>query len=277
VAALGSYADARAHGGAWLVRMEDLDRPREVRGAADGILRTLDAFGFEWDGPVLYQSTRTEVYADALERLRAEGLTFPCSCSRREIARAGLPGPEGALYPGTCRVAIRPDRPARTVRLRIDTPPIGFTDRVQGPFVQDLQHDVGDFVLKRADGIHAYQLAVVVDDAGQGIDQVVRGADLLLSTPRQILLHRLLGLPVPTYAHLPLVLDAEGRKLSKSDAAAPVDPKAPLAALGQAWTILGQSPFEERPLSLSEFWGQALTRWDARRVPARRTGHIPRP
>jgi glutamyl-Q tRNA(Asp) synthetase len=277
VAALGSYADARASGGAWLVRMEDLDRPREVRGAADDILRTLDAFGFEWDGPVLYQSTRSDAYADALERLRILGLTFPCACSRREVARDGFPGPEGPVYRGTCRVAVRPDRPARAVRLRTDTPPIAFDDRVQGPFVQDLERDVGDFVLRRADGIHAYQLAVVVDDAAQGVDQVVRGADLLLSTPRQILLHRLLGLPVPAYAHLPLVLDGEGRKLSKSDTAAPVDPRAPLAALGQAWDHLGQSPFDERPLRLSEFWDQALTRWDAERIPARRTGRIPPP
>ena len=275
ITAIASFVDSRASGGEWLVRMEDLDRPREVPGAADRILRTLDALGFQWDGEVLYQSSRNDAYAEALERLRRDGLVFACSCSRRDVARNGRPGPEGPIYPGTCRAAPTRGRGAHTLRMRSEGPPIGFDDRVQGRLAQDLAREVGDFVLRRADGIHAYQLAVVVDDADQGIDQVVRGADLMLSTPRQIRLQQAMGLPTPDYAHLPLALDAGGRKLSKSDAAAPVDPKAPLGVLEQAWRFLGQMPFPERPANLDELWGFVLAHWDMARVPPRRTGRIP--
>ena len=186
VAALGSFLDARRHGGEWLVRMEDLDRQREVPGAADHILRTLDAFGFAWDGPVLRQSDRTAAYAEALDQLRRAGLLFACACSRAEIARRGRPGPEGRIYPGTCRAGLPTGHHARALRIRIDGAAVGFQDRFQGHIRQDLEQEVGDFVVRRADGVHAYQLAVVVDDAHQRITQVVRGADLVLSTPRQI-------------------------------------------------------------------------------------------
>ncbi len=311
VAALGSYAEARARGGEWLVRMEDLDQPREVPGAAAGILRTLEAFGFAWDGGILYQSHRGAAYAAALAQLQASGLTFPCGCSRREIAvAASAVGPEGPIYPGTCRpppawdppidppgASPMPDTwpvaaletvhppspqpsPARgegarlpvrsgqaAIRLRVEIPPIAFHDRVQGLVSQDLVAEVGDFVLRRADGLFAYQLAVVVDDAFQGITDIVRGADLTRSTPRQMLLQRLLGLPTPTYAHLPLARDRWGRKLSKSDAAAPVNPRDPLPALLQAWAFLCQSALAERPDTPAAFWAQALTRWDLSRVP----------
>ena len=267
VAALGSYAEARAQGGEWWVRMEDLDRPREVPGAALAILATLKAFGFEWDGPVLYQSQRTEAYAAALDHLGERGLLYACACSRREIAAAGIPGPEGPLYPGTCRTKATRGRGARAIRLRVETPPISFQDAVQGLVTQDLEMEVGDFILRRADGLHAYQLAVVVDDALQGISHVVRGADLTRSTPRQILLQHYLGLPTPIYAHLPLVLDGQGRKLSKSDAAAPVDSRNPVPTLLQAWAFLGQPAFAEPPLNPVEFWGQALTSWCLARVP----------
>ena len=311
VAALGSYAEARARGGEWLVRMEDLDRPREVPGAAADILRTLEAFGFAWDGEILYQSRRGAAYAAALAQLQASGQTFPCGCSRREIAvAASAVGPEGPIYPGTCRpppawdppidppgaspmpvtwpvaapVTVHPPSPQPSptrgegarlpvrsgqaaLRLRVETPPITFHDRVQGLVSQDLVAEVGDFVLRRADGLFAYQLAVVVDDAFQGITDIVRGADLTRSTPRQMLLQRLLGLPTPTYAHLPLARDRWGRKLSKSDAAAPVDPRDPLPALLQAWAFLGQSALAERPDTPAAFWAQALTRWDLSRVP----------
>ncbi len=268
VAALGSYAEARAQGGEWLVRMEDLDRPREVPGAARAILATLEAFGFEWDGPVIYQSQRTAAYAAALDQLGEQGLLYACTCSRREIAAAGLPGPEGPLYPGTCRTRALGRRGARAIRLRVETPPIGFQDAVQGPVTQDLETELGDFILRRADGLHAYQLAVVVDDASQNISHVVRGADLTRSTPRQILLQHYLGLPTPIYAHLPLVLDGQGSKLSKSDAAAPVDSRNPVPTLLQAWAFLGQPALAEPPLNPAEFWGQALTSWRLARVPA---------
>ena len=251
------------------MRMDDLDGTREVPGAADHILRTLDAFGFEWDGPVLLQSSRAEAYADALERLLLAGRAFPCACSRKEIAAVGHQGPEGPVYPGTCRHRLPENRSARSVRLRVDRPPIAFDDRIQGHMSQDLALSVGDFVLRRVDGIHAYQLAVVVDDAEQGINQVVRGVDLMLSTPRQIFLQRSLGLDTPIYAHLPLVLDAEGRKLSKSDASAPVDPRDPLASLKQAWTFLRQEPFIDPPATLAEFWQQAIPSWDTGRIAAK--------
>lgn len=268
VAALGSFLDARRHGGEWLVRMEDLDRQREVAGAADHILRTLDAFGFAWDGPVLRQSDRTAAYAESLDELRRAGLLFACACSRAEIARRGRPGPEGRIYPGTCRAGLPTEHHARALRIRIDGAAVGFQDRFQGHIRQDLEQEVGDFVVRRADGVHAYQLAVVVDDAHQRITQVVRGADLVLSTPRQIYLQRMLGLPTPEYAHLPVALDAAGRKLSKSEDAAPVDPRNPLPSLLRAWTFLNQESFPEQPVNLHEFWRHALANWQHERIPA---------
>jgi glutamyl-Q tRNA(Asp) synthetase len=268
VAALGSYLDARRHGGNWLVRMEDLDRQREVPGAADAILRTLDAFGFEWDGQIFYQSRRTAAYADALDQLRSSGLLFACACSRSEIAHRGRRGPEGPIYPGTCRNGLPQGRNPRALRVRIGSSPIGFNDRIQGQVHQDLAREIGDFVLRRADGLHAYQLAVVVDDACQGITQVVRGADLVLSTPRQIYLQQQLRLPTPQYGHLPLALDAAGRKLSKAEAAAPIDPHNPLPSLLRAWAFLNQNPFPEPPGDRGEFWSHALASWKIARVPA---------
>ena len=232
VAALGSWLLARHAGGEWLVRVEDLDPPREVAGAAAGQLRVLAAFGLESDGPVLWQSTRGEAYQAALDRLMASGHAFACHCSRAALAADG--GIHRQCVPG----ARRAD-PA--IRMRVDDGArVVFEDAIQGRFAQDVAAGVGDFVLRRADGPWAYQLAVVVDDAAQGITYVVRGADLLDSTPRQILLQRALGLPTPRHAHLPLVLDGEGRKLSKSMAALPVDGAEPLPALRAAWVALGQ-------------------------------------
>jgi len=268
VAAVGSFADARTHAGRWLVRIEDLDRIREVPGAADDILRTLEAFGLCWDEPVVYQSRRADLYRDALLTLRGRGLTYPCACSRREIAGAGRPGPEGPIYPGTCRNGLPPGRLPRSERVRVGPGELVIDDRIQGRFAQDPAADVGDFVLRRADGLHAYQLAVVVDDADQSIDRIVRGADLLTSAPRQRLLQRLLGLPEPTYAHLPLALDADGRKLSKSLASQPVDRNDPLPALLAAWRFLGQRPLPELPATVESFWTQAIPAWSIERVPA---------
>ncbi|MDX9952048.1 MAG: tRNA glutamyl-Q(34) synthetase GluQRS, partial [Methylophilaceae bacterium] len=223
VAALASYLEARQQQGEWLLRMEDLDTPRNMPGAADAILRSLEAFGFEWDGPVVYQSERHDLYAAALARLQEDGLVYPCGCTRKEIADSAIHGIEGAIYPGTCRSGLPPGKTARAWRIRAENRTIGFDDAIQGHVAQNLARDIGDFVLKRADGFYAYQLAVVVDDADQGITHVVRGADLLDSTPRQIYLQQVLGLPAMHYAHIPVVLNAQGEKLSKQTQAAAVD------------------------------------------------------
>jgi len=266
VAALGSYLDARAYRGQWLVRMEDLDRTREVKGAADEILRTLDRFGFEWDGEVLYQSRRTEAYAEALERLLREDLAYACGCTRREINLAAATGIEGTVYPGTCSRGLPPGRKGRAIRLRTLNQTLSLADRIQGSLRQDLARDIGDFVIRRADGYHAYQLAVVVDDAWQGINQIVRGADLLASTPRQLHLQNLLELPHPDYAHLPLAVDDQGRKLSKQSRDAPVETARPLRALLQALAHLGQALPPETPADLREFWTWAIAHWDPLRI-----------
>ncbi len=216
VAAVGSYCLARRAGGRWLLRMEDLDTPRVVPGAAEEILRTLEAFGFDWDGEVVWQSRRGSAYEAALERLRQRGLLFDCGCSRKEIfASAPHAGEEGPVYPGTCRAGVGSGRRPRALRLRVPAQQVAFADGLFGPQEQHLASAVGDFVLRRADGLFAYQLAVVVDDAESGVTQVVRGADLLSSTPRQIYLQACLDYPHPQYVHLPLVLGADGEKVSK--------------------------------------------------------------
>ena len=220
VAAVASWLDARAHGGEWLVRIEDVDETRTVPGAAEEILRQLAAFGLDHDGAVTWQSRRKALYEAALERLRAQGLVYRCRCSRKEIADSALQGIEGAVYPGTCRKLGLDRSVAGADRFAVEGEPVHFVDRVQGPVTQDVARDVGDFVLKRRDGLHAYQLAVVVDDADQEITDVVRGADLLLSTPRQLLVMRALAgrdasLEVPRYFHVPMVLSPDGSRLAK--------------------------------------------------------------
>jgi glutamyl-Q tRNA(Asp) synthetase len=254
VAAVGSYLDAKANGGEWLVRIEDLDPPREVPGAANDILHTLEAFGFEWDGPVIYQSQRLEAYEDAVSDLLARGLAYPCGCSRKEIALAGETGIEGPIYPGTCRRGLPQGKKGRAIRLRTHSEAIVFEDRLQGMVTQSVEKEIGDFVIRRADGHFAYQLAVVVDDAWQGITHIVRGADLLLSTPRQLQLQALLGLDTPYYTHLPLVLDESGKKLSKQAKSLPVDPNNPLPSLIASLKFLSH-PLPEFPLNLKDFWG----------------------
>jgi len=234
LAAFGSWLLARHAGGRWLVRVEDLDPPREVAGAARRQLEALRAFGLEEDEEIAWQSQRSPLYEAALEKLLREGRAFHCHCSRTDLATVS------GIHRACVASRTRPD-PA--VRLRVeDGSVVAFDDAIRGRVEQDVSREVGDFVLRRADGFWAYQLAVVVDDADQGITDVVRGADLLDSTPRQILLQRALDLPTPRYAHLPLVLGPDGRKLSKSDAAQPVDPADPLATLRAAWLRLGQSP-----------------------------------
>lgn len=260
LAALGSWLLARQADGEWLVRVEDVDAPREVPGAAQRQLEALAAFGLHPDGPVVYQSQRGALYRAALDKLLASGEAFTCHCSRTALAASQ------GIHRHCVATAPRPD-PA--VRLRVpDGAVVDFVDAIQGPQRQDVAHDVGDFVLLRADGCWAYQLAVVVDDAEQGINDVVRGADLLDSTARQILLQRALGLPQPRYAHLPLVVDAQGRKLSKSDVAHPVDPGNPLPALAAAWRTLGQSlDAVVAAADVAAFLGAAVAAFDPSRIP----------
>lgn len=267
VAALGSFVDARAAGGAWLVRMEDLDRARELPGAAASILRTLERLGLHWDEAVVYQHRRLALYRDALADLDRRALTYPCGCSRKMIAASARVGPEGPVYPGTCRDGLKPGAKARTRRFRVPPGEIAMIDRIRGRVALDVSTELGDFVLHRADGIPAYQLAVVVDDAAQGINQVVRGTDLLLCSLRQGLLQQALGLPCPDYAHLPLALDSQGRKLSKSAADTPLESTAPLTSLRRAWAFLGQEPLPSGVDQLKDFWAFAIAHWSPHRVP----------
>ncbi|SRR5258706_6707869 len=265
IAAVASYLDARANHGEWLVRIEDIDRERCRPEWADDILRTLAAFGFEWDGEIVFQSRRTEFYRDALDRLTRAGMTYPCGCSRREIGDSALPGIDGAVYPGTCRNGLAAGRTARAIRIRTSGMSITFNDAIRGTVTQDVAREIGDFVVRRADGPFAYQLAVVVDDAQQGITHVVRGGDLLLSTPRQIGLQRALGYTTPGYAHLPVAVNARGDKLSKQTGAAAVDSNQPGAALCTALAFLDQ-PLPAAPLPLHELWQWAISHWQMQRV-----------
>jgi len=268
IAAVGSYLDARAHGGRWLLRMEDVDEPRCSQTHADEILRVLEAYGFEWDGEVIYQSRRKDLYQAALERLVEAGHAYPCACTRREIADSSLNGIEGPVYPGTCREGLA-GRAPRAWRVRVDPHAVCFTDRLQGEHCQNLETDIGDFVIRRADGFFAYQLAVVADDAGQGITHVVRGADLLASTPRQIHLQRLLGHATPAYLHLPVAVNEHGQKLSKQTLAAPLEADNAGLSLVSALRFLGQSPPSDLlEADAAEIWQWAETHWTLSCVPS---------
>ena len=262
LAALASWLDARAAGGRWLVRIEDLDAPRTQPGAADEILRTLERFGLHWDGAVLYQSRRCALYQAALGNL--EKKTYWCGCTRREIADSslGLAADGAQIYPGTCRAGIAAGKAARALRLRTTSGEISYTDRVQGRQRQFLEREIGDFVLLRADGQFAYQLAVVVDDAAQGVTDVVRGADLLDSTARQIHLQRLLGYSTPRYLHVPAAVNAKGEKLSKQTGARPLELARRDQELRRALSFLGQPETEEL--------SQAVRNWNPALIPARR-------
>ncbi|MHB0925841.1 MAG: tRNA glutamyl-Q(34) synthetase GluQRS [Gallionellaceae bacterium] len=313
-AAVGSYLDARHHNGAWLVRMEDLDVPRCVPGAADGILRTLEAFGLHWDGEIICQSRRSAAYEEALHELQAAKAVYPCCCTRREIADSALHGIDGPVYPGTCRNGIPAGREGRAWRVRTDRLPtvrpepdgttshstkpasgqvagyvegqgghfdrlrtgfdklspngiIEFDDSLQGHISQHLESDIGDFVVKRADGLFAYQLAVVVDDAFQHITHVVRGADLLHSTPRQIYLQRLLGFATPSYMHLPIAVNAQGEKLSKQTLAPAIAVDDVVATLIAVLEFLRQQPpVELRQGRVEEVLRWAVANWQPERL-----------
>lgn len=258
IAALGSCLDARAHAGEWHLRIEDVDLPRVVAGSADGILRTLDAFGFEWDGPVIYQSRRGDAYRAAVEQLIGAGRLYACACSRkilRERARIGVDGP---VYPGACRDRHLPLKTA--LRLHVASARIVFDDLLAGRVACNVADECGDFVLLRADGVYTYQLAVTVDDAELGVTHVVRGADLLASTPRQIVLQQALGYSTPTYLHLPVALNDAGGKLSKQTLAAPLRDDDPLPALLRAAAFLGMDLRGEIG-SVAAFWQLAPQLW----------------
>lgn len=277
IAALGSYLEARHQGGKWLVRIEDLDPPREVAGASQLILSTLERYGFEWDGEVWYQSRRHAIYLEVLEELARRGLSYRCGCSRKQVSeqqqQLGLPP---GVYPGTCRSNQASRHSQHAIRLNTEGQRIHFTDGIQGPLAQDVEHEVGDFVLRRADGLFAYQLAVVVDDAAQGITDIVRGSDLLDSTARQIVLQRLLGYATSAYHHLPVAVNQQGQKLSKQTFAPALPMDNPLPQLYRALDFLGQEPppelLEGEPDS---FWQWAIENWQMSAIP--RTLAIPYP
>jgi glutamyl-Q tRNA(Asp) synthetase len=262
-AALASWLDARRAGGRWLVRMEDLDAPRVMPGAADSILRQLETIGLAWDGAIVHQSARRDLYQDAIENLQAH--CYPCACTRRELEDSALAIDGSRIYPGTCRGGLAPAKAARAVRVRTDGEPIRFTDRVQGEVSQCLERDIGDFVVQRADGLYAYQLAVVVDDAEQEVTDVVRGADLLDSTTRQIHLQRLLGSATPRYLHLPVATNAAGEKLSKQTQAT----EAGAADIPAALRFLGMDV--PTGLTPQEMLAWAATHWDCARIPRARS------
>ena len=286
VAAVGSYLDAKHRNGTWLVRMEDLDVPRCVTGAADDILHTLEAFGLHWDESIIYQSRRNASYEEALQQLLAFGAAYPCACTRKEIADSALHGIDGQIYPGTCRNGVPPGREGRAWRVRTNIsssvraelveaplpfdklsangPVIELDDALQGHVAQHLESEIGDFVVKRADGLFAYKLAVVIDDAFQGITHVVRGADLLHSTPRQIYLQRLLGLATPAYLHLPVAVNAQGEKLGKQTLALPVETSNAASTLFGVLVFLRQQPPAElQTENIEQILSWAIANWQS--------------
>jgi len=276
VAATGSYLEARARCGEWRLRIDDLDPPRVAPGATESILRCLEALGFEWDGAVIYQSKRLAAYHAALHRLRHLGVMYPCACSRKEIADSPTPSVEGSIYPGTCRSSLPRGRAARALRVRVHGMHIDFDDLLLGPQHWDLEREVGDFVLYRADGVYAFHLASAVDDGEYGVTDVVRGADLLESSARQIQLLRFLALPVPRYAHLPVAVDQRGEKLSKQTKAAPVDLTRPLLILEAVLRFLNQPvPDDLCGAAVPELWRYAIDRWDLQRVGRRLQASAP--
>jgi glutamyl-Q tRNA(Asp) synthetase len=274
VAAIGSYIDARHHQGKWLVRIEDLDAPRTIKGASDQILRTLEAYGLHWDEEIIYQSRRTAAYEEAFARLKEADAVYPCCCSRKEIADSTLHRGDELIYPGTCRNGIAPGRAARSWRVRVNEATIDFTDRIQGHIAQNLATEAGDFVVLRADRLFAYQLAVVVDDAAQGISDVVRGADLLYSTPRQIHLQGLLGQLTPAYLHLPVAVNTQGKKLSKQTLARPIETSQAASTLFDALVFMHQGPPAGLRLArVKEILAWAIANWQPGELPNR---HQPR-
>ncbi len=269
ITAVASYCQARVKNGQWLLRIEDIDPPREVPGATTDIINSLEQLGFEWDGEIIYQSNRIDFYQHALEKLQQSELIYACGCSRSELAASATSSRYGIRYAGTCRHGLSKGKMARSLRVIVPDKSSHFMDAIQGEHEQNLQRDIGDFVVKRADGQMAYQLAVVVDDAEQKVTEVVRGSDLLDSTARQIYLQQCLGVPSPTYAHIPVLVNAAGEKLSKQTGARPVEIKSAGAALVHALCYLNQQPPPSlQNASVNEIWSWTIEHW--------RLGHVHR-
>lgn len=258
VAAVGSYLQARKNHGKWLIRVENIDPPREVAGSAGRIIADLERLGMSSDGPVLFQDSRLRAYVDACQALLLRGHAFFCSCSRRQL-------PPSGVYPGTCRTGSIARQAELRIRIRVNDDPVRLRDGIMGQLAQQLESEVGDFVIHRADGLPAYQLAVVLDDAYQGITEVVRGADLLDSTPRQVYLQRMLGLPTPDYLHLPMAVTASGEKLGKRLRSDPIHRDEPASAIRDALQFLGHNP--PQGLCLDMLWKWAIDHWDTGLVP----------
>jgi glutamyl-Q tRNA(Asp) synthetase len=260
IAAVASFLEARTQGGQWLVRVEDIDPPREQSGATKQILDALEVYGFEWDGPVTYQSTSRRSHDEAIETLVQRGLAYPCGCSRRELAHKPH-GSLGAIYPGTCRTGC--DKSVVAIRIRTDDDVVAFEDRLQGLQSQRLESESGDFVILRKDGLIAYQLAVVVDDNLQAVTDIVRGIDLMDSTPRQLWLQRLLDYPTPNYAHIPVATNEKNQKLSKSHGAGAISLERTAETLIAALRVLGQQPANDLDgASPADIWSWAQTNWN---------------
>lgn len=264
VTAVASYLEAKQRHGKWLIRIEDLDTPRIVTGATASILHTLETFGFEWDEEICYQSQRTKLYEEALHQLIKEDFAYPCRCTRKQLQQ------QDALqrYPGTCR--LQTIEQAEQVSYRLLTQPvsISFTDRLQGEQQQQIENEVGDFIIKRRDGLFAYQLAVVIDDEEQKITDIVRGSDLLEVTARQIYLQQLLHFPTPSYLHLPIATNQQGEKLSKQTYAEAISPTRSIAQLFAALQFLGQRPDNQLvDATINDFWDWAIINWDRKKIP----------
>jgi len=269
IAAVGSYLNVKSRGGHWLVRMEDLDPPREQAGAADSILKTLEAYGLYWDEPVIYQSQRSDQYEEAIERLAKKSLTYFCQCSRKEISADAGPGIDGPRYPGTCRNKHLHSS-NNSLRVKVTDETLTFDDAIQGPMQQNLEQAIGDFVIRRRDGLYSYQLAVVVDDGLQEITEVCRGTDLMDSTPRQLYLQQMLGFPSPLYLHLPVALNKQGQKLSKQTHAPPVPQHGDSGELSRVMLFLGQNlPAELIGAPTAELLEWGVEYWDASKVPGK--------
>ena len=271
VAAVGSYLQAKKNNGEWIIRMEDVDTTRRVKGSDVNILKTLEAFGFQWQGEIVYQSQRTDHYLYALEQLVEQSLIFPCLCSRKQLTKI-----DTSIYPGTCRSRLLPETEQHALRIKADEINITFNDCVMGKQIQNIKYECGDFIIKRRDRLFAYQLAVVVDDALQGITEVVRGADLLSSTNRQIYLQQQLHYATPLYCHLPLAVDKNGNKISKSVGAASVDIRHKEKQLISVLNFLGQpTPNDLEKSALDDIWKWAIRHWDIRFIPQKNTLPLP--
>ncbi len=269
VAAVGSYLQARTNQGDWYLRIEDLDPPREIAGATNEILHTLEHFGLQWDGEILYQSQRNDIYLASLEQLTQQGYAYPCGCSRKQILDNAISGRYGPIYQGCCRQGLGKDKLPRALRVLTHDSAISFVDSLRGPFEQKLESEIGDFVIRRADKLFAYQLAVVVDDAVQNITEVVRGADLLDNTPRQIHLQKLFNWFTPNYMHLPVAQNRNGQKLSKQTGAPTIAGLRPQTVLFEVLRFLNQNPASEIiDCDLDSFWQWAVHNWQPVRIPA---------